>query len=89
MENAFGPITPIALIALVTGITQFVKKFLPEDVPPRYVQLVALGFSVLAFVPFHLLQSSAVNGWEIYQSIVYTAVAWLSATGAYEAVKGG
>ena len=83
MSEVFGPVTPALLIVVSTLAVQFVKKFWP-DLQARYVQLLALAFSLLLVIPFHLLQSDVVDGWSIYSSIIYALVAWFASIGVYE-----
>ena len=91
MYELFGPITGSTLVFIVTLLTQFVKQYF-NKFTERQVQFLALLFSVILTVPFHVITAfmaqSDMSGIQIaymvFSSVVYGLLSWLTAIGVYE-----
>jgi len=93
MQELFGPITGSTLVFVVTLLTQFVKQHFSFSA--RQVQLIALLFSIILVVPYHVITALMVQpdwaavelAYMVFSAIVYGLLGWLAAIGAYEVIK--
>lgn len=84
MAELFGPVTPFVLMAVITGVTEYVKKYWQLD--GRAVQLVALVVAFALIVPYHLL-TGGLTALSVYSAVVYAALGWLTSIGLYEVAR--
>jgi len=85
MLEFFGPVTPVLLFSIVTGVTQFIKS--QFQLSGKVVQFVALVLSLILVIPYHLLTADEITALVSFQAVVYSLAGWLMSIGLYEALK--
>lgn len=89
MEEFFGAITPALLVAIVSFVTEMVKKYTGwED---WKADLTTLVFSYLVLVPFYIISTFRINppnntwdlAWVIFTAAIYPVLGWIFAGGYY------
>lgn len=85
MQELFGPVTPVLILAAINGLVEIAKRVQGGD-PLSWKTLLALGLGVFLGGGLALVEAPVVTVAVVFQAVIYGVLTGLAATGVYDLV---